>query len=83
MFFKAILLTVVSLPALVRGQLASGYQLGPVTTAAAKWAVKVCDITKYGAVADGATDMGPALLAAFNACKSGGVGKFKGGSLML
>ncbi|KAM3067848.1 hypothetical protein ACMFMG_011332 [Clarireedia jacksonii] len=58
---------------MVSAQLASGYPLGPDTTSSAKWAKKVCDVTKYGAVADGKTDLGPPLLAAFNACKSGGV----------
>ncbi|TGO46326.1 hypothetical protein BCON_0331g00100 [Botryotinia convoluta] len=61
------------LPSLVSAQLASGYPIGPLTTSDAKWAKKVCDVTKYGAVADGKTDLGPALLAAFNACASGGV----------
>jgi rhamnogalacturonan hydrolase len=64
------------LPSIVSAQLAAGYPLGPDTTSSAKWAKKVCDVTKYGAVADGKTDLGPPLLAAFNACKSGGVGKF-------
>ncbi|PQE28144.1 glycoside hydrolase family 28 protein [Rutstroemia sp. NJR-2017a BBW] len=61
------------LPSIVSAQLAAGYPLGPDTTSSAKWAKKVCDVTKYGAVADGKTDLGPPLLAAFNACKSGGV----------
>lgn len=51
----------------------SAYPIGPLTTSDSKWATKVCDITDYGAVADGATDAGPAILAAFNACSSGGV----------
>ncbi|CRG89246.1 hypothetical protein PISL3812_06282 [Talaromyces islandicus] len=51
----------------------SDYPIGPLTTTESKWATKVCDITDYGAVADGATDAGPAILAAFNACASGGV----------
>ncbi|EED17175.1 extracellular rhamnogalacturonase, putative [Talaromyces stipitatus ATCC 10500] len=57
------------------GQLAdtSAYPVGPLTSTAQKWATKVCDITKYGAVADGKTDAGPAILAAFKACASGGV----------
>lgn len=59
----------------VRGQLAdtSDYPIGPLTSSDAKWATKVCDITDYGAVADGETDAGPAILKAFNACSSGGV----------
>lgn len=51
----------------------SKYPIGPLTPSDAKWAKKICDITKYGAVADGKTDAGPAILAAFNACASGGV----------
>lgn len=59
----------------VWGQLAdtSDYPIGPLTSSATKWATKVCQITDYGAVADGTTDAGPAILAAFNACASGGV----------
>lgn len=77
MLLKSLLLTLaISLPSLVSSQLAgSGYQIGPLTTSDAKWAVKVCDVTKYGAVADGTTDIGPPLLAAFNACKTGGIGE--------
>lgn len=51
----------------------SDYPIGPLTSADTKWATKVCDITNYGAVADGKTDTGPAILDAFNACASGGV----------
>ncbi|KAJ5620186.1 extracellular rhamnogalacturonase [Penicillium lagena] len=51
----------------------SDYPIGPLTSSATKWATKICDITNYGAVADGETDSGPAILAAFNACASGGV----------
>lgn len=76
MFSQAFLLAAASLPYIVSGQLATSYQLGPITTAAAKWSVKVCDITKYRAVADGVTDTGPATLAAFNARKTGGVSEY-------
>ncbi len=76
MLFNAIaFVAALSLPSIVSAQLASGYQLGPVTTSDAKWAIKVCDVTKYGAKADMSTDIGPPLLAAFNACKNGGVGR--------
>lgn len=51
----------------------TSYPIGPQTTTATKWNTKVCDITNYGAVADGKTDAGPAILSAFNACSSGGV----------
>jgi rhamnogalacturonan hydrolase len=78
MLLRSIFLVVaVSLPSIVSAQLASGYSIGPLTTSDAKWAVKVCDVTKYGAVADGVTDIGPPLLAAFNACKTGGIGEPK------
>lgn len=77
MLFKSLVVVfALSLPSLIAAQLAgSGYHIGPITTSDAKWAVKVCDVTKYGAVADGTTDIGPPLLAAFNACKTGGIGK--------
>ncbi|KAI0476428.1 pectin lyase fold/virulence factor [Xylariaceae sp. FL0804] len=61
----------------------SPYTVGPLTSSASKWATKVCDVTDYGAVADGATDFGPALLAAFNACKSGGVVNIPGGTFAM
>lgn len=67
------------------GQLAdtSDYPIGPITSSDSKWAKKVCDITKYGAVADGTTDSGAAILAAFNACKSGGVVNIPSGTFAL
>lgn len=69
------LLTLIPYASAALGQLAdtSSYPIGPLTSSDAKWAVKVCDITDYGAVADGETDAGPAILAAFEACASGGV----------
>ena len=77
MILKLILLIATCcLPSIVSAQLATGYPIGPSTSAATKWAVKVCDVTKYGAVADMSTDLGPPLLAAFNACKNGGIGDF-------
>ena len=77
MLFKSIaLFATLPLPSIVSAQLASGYSIGPLTTSDAKWAVKVCDVTKYGAVADLSTDLGPPLLAAFNACIDGGIGKW-------
>lgn len=47
--------------------------VGPLTTIAQKKAVKTCDITTYGAKADGKTDISSALTSAFTACKAGGV----------
>jgi rhamnogalacturonan hydrolase len=74
MMFKTLVFFVVfSLPSIVSAQLASGYPIGPSTSAATKWATKVCDVTKYGAVADLSTDLGPPLAAAFAACKNSGI----------
>lgn len=61
----------------------SPYTVGPLTTSDAKWATKVCDVTKYGAVADGVTDLGPPLLAAFEACASGGVVNIPSGTFAM
>jgi hypothetical protein len=72
---SVILFVAISLPSIVSAQLASGYPIGPSTSAATKWATKVCDVTKYGAVADLSTDLGPPLAAAFAACKNGGIGE--------
>lgn len=84
MLFKSIaLFATLYLPSIVSAQLASGYSIGPLTTSSAKWAVKVCDVTKYGAVADMATDIGPPLLAAFNACSGGGIGEWTKLKLLL
>ena len=47
--------------------------VGPLTSISAKKAVKVCDITKYGATADGKTDISGAINDAFSDCSSGGV----------
>ena len=86
MLFKALCILAAALPSFVSAQLAAGYQLGPLTTSDAKWAVKVCNVLNYGAVADygsGNTDLGPALLAAFNACKTGGVVEIPLGSYAM
>ncbi|KAK6537120.1 hypothetical protein TWF694_011319 [Orbilia ellipsospora] len=47
--------------------------VGPTTLRATKAAVKTCNVLDYGAKADGATDFGPALSAAWTACKGGGL----------
>ncbi|QKX61808.1 uncharacterized protein TRUGW13939_08964 [Talaromyces rugulosus] len=75
MHIRSILLLGLNAFSVAWAQLAdtSSYPIGPLTTSDAKWATKICDITDYGAVADGATDSGAAILAAFNACSSGGV----------
>jgi len=47
-------------------------KVGPLTSHASKSAIKTCNVLDYGAKADKATDLGPALLSAFTACKAGG-----------
>jgi rhamnogalacturonan hydrolase len=47
-------------------------KVGPLTTHATKTAKKTCNVLNYGAKADKSTDLGPALLKAFTACKTGG-----------
>jgi rhamnogalacturonan hydrolase len=45
--------------------------VGPTTALSAK--SKICNVLSYGARADGTTDIGPAILSAFNNCaKAGG-----------
>ncbi|KAF1834129.1 rhamnogalacturonase [Decorospora gaudefroyi] len=46
--------------------------VGPLTSHATKTAKKTCNVLSYGAKADKSTDLGPPLLAAFKACKTGG-----------
>jgi rhamnogalacturonan hydrolase len=66
-----LLLEFILLPLLVAAQLSG--KVGPTTTAAAKKARKVCNVTSYGGKASKSSDLGPALTAAFNACKTGGL----------
>lgn len=47
--------------------------VGPLSSIPDKTSVKVCDITDYGAQADGATDISSALNDAFTDCSAGGV----------
>lgn len=79
----AALLLLAAAPAVRAGLAPSPYTVGPLTSSDAKWATKVCDVTKYGAVADGKTDFGPALLAAFEACSSGGVVNIPSGTFAM
>ena len=60
----------VAFPA-VLGQLSG--KVGPVTSIATKAAKKTCNVLNYGAKADKSTDLGPALVSAFAACKAGGL----------
>ncbi|KAJ4373720.1 hypothetical protein N0V86_007863 [Didymella sp. IMI 355093] len=71
MHFSSLFVAVVAvLPISVFGQLSG--KVGPLTTHAAKSKVKTCSVLDYGAKADKSTDIGPALLKAFAACKTGG-----------
>ncbi|KAF2731885.1 rhamnogalacturonase A [Polyplosphaeria fusca] len=57
-------------PLLVQGQLSG--RVGPLTSHASKSSKKTCSVLDHGAKADKATDIGPALVSAFVACKAGG-----------
>lgn len=71
MHFSSLLVAAVAvLPTTVFGQLSG--KVGPLTTHAAKTKVKTCNVLNYGGKADKSTDIGPALLKAFAACKTGG-----------
>lgn len=60
------------LPAFVSAQSANlNGKVGPLTTIAAKKAVKTCNITSYGGKAG--SDISAAITSAFTACKAGGV----------
>jgi rhamnogalacturonan hydrolase len=69
-FSSLIVAAVALLPTAVLGQLSG--KVGPLTTHAAKSKVKTCSVLDYGGKADKSTDIGPALLKAFAACKTGG-----------
>lgn len=56
---------------LVSAQLSG--RVGPTTSYATKAKTKTCNVLNYGAVADGKTDLGPALSSAWSACRSGGL----------
>ncbi|KAF7712070.1 Rhamnogalacturonan hydrolase [Penicillium ucsense] len=58
-------------PLLATAQLSGS--VGPTTPYATKANHKTCNVLKYGAVADKKSDVGPAILSAWNDCKSGGV----------
>jgi hypothetical protein len=64
------LLAAFAVPVTVLAQLSG--KVGPLTTHASKSAKKTCNVLSYGAKADKSTDIGPALLKAFAACKTGG-----------
>lgn len=70
-----------ALAPLVVGQLSGS--VGPLTSHAAKAAVKTCSVLDYGGVADGTTDIGPAISSAFTACKAGGVVQIPAGNYAM
>ncbi len=47
-------------------------RVGPTTSTASKRSAKVCSVLDYGGKASRTADIGPALVAAFAACKAGG-----------
>lgn len=57
--------------------------VGPLTSISDKKGVKSCDITDYGASADGSTDISSALNDAFSDCSSGGVVVIPSGNYAL
>jgi polygalacturonase len=70
----AVATTVLILAADCSAQLSG--RVGPTTSTASKAAKKICNVLNFGAKADQSTDLGPALLAAFTACKAGGIGLY-------
>jgi rhamnogalacturonan hydrolase len=60
------------LPTLVTAQLSGS--VGPSTSTAYKQGLKTCNILDYGGVASATADNGPAIAAAWAACKGGGEG---------
>lgn len=69
--YRAYLLLLLSLLSLSHAQLTGS--VGPLTSYQDKARTKVCDITDYGAVADGKTDIGDALQEAWDDCSTGGL----------
>lgn len=58
-------------PIFVQAQLSGS--VGPLVDYTKKAKHKICDITDYGAVADGSSDIGDAILSAWDDCASGGL----------
>ncbi|KAK5134777.1 hypothetical protein LTR08_006152 [Meristemomyces frigidus] len=72
MFVPLVLAAAAGLVPVCLTQLAdtSLFPVGPLASSDIKWNTKVCDVTNYG---NATADLGPPLLAAFNACSTGGV----------
>jgi len=69
--FTLFALTLLSGVSTVFAQLSDPSNVGPTTSLSNK--KKICNVLNYGAKADGRTDIGPAILSAFNNCaKAGG-----------
>ena len=84
MLSSSFLCAICVLAALAAGQSADiRGSVGPKTSVSSKQAVKTCDITSYGAIADGQTDISTALADAFEACKAGGVVVIPSGDFAL
>jgi hypothetical protein len=64
----------VLVPSLADAQLSG--TVGPSTTTAYKAGLKICNILNYGGSASATFDNGPAILAAWTACKTGGQGEY-------
>jgi len=79
--FSAIIAAAALIPTLVVGQLSG--KVGPLTSSATKAKVKTCNVLNYGGVADGKTDIGPAITKAFAACKTGGVVQIPAGNYAM
>ena len=58
-------------PIFVQAQLSGS--VGPLVDYTKKAKNKICDVTDYGAVADGSSDIGDAILSAWDDCASGGL----------
>lgn len=52
---------------------APSWSVGPTTDYATKASTKTCSVLDYDGVADGKTDIGPAISSAWDDCKEGGV----------
>lgn len=52
---------------------APSWSVGPTTDYATKASTKTCSVLDYDGVADGKTDIGPAIISAWDDCKEGGV----------
>lgn len=80
-FVPSLLALTAIVPKLVLGQLSG--TVGPLTTYATKAATKTCNVLDYDGVADGETDIGPAITSAYADCKTGGVVYIPSGNYAL